>query len=254
VTVFGSQYASAYDRVYADKDYERECDLIEELFTRYSRDPVRSILDLGCGTGNHALPLARRGYRVVGVDRSDEMLSRARAKADASGIDILFENVDIRSLSPGDFDAVLLLFAVLGYQHSDDDVLRTLRSSRAQLDTDGLLVFDVWNGPAVIAQGPDHRVRDVASEGGTVLRRSSSGRLIDGKPLCAVDISVTELDGETVVSETKETHVMRYFFTDELDAFLEECRFKLVASGAFPSFDREPDDTTWNAIFVARAI
>jgi len=78
--VFGQVYADQYDLLYSDKNYEAECDLIEEVFRRYAKSSVETILDLGCGTGGHAFPLARRGYRVTGVDRSAEMLAHAREK------------------------------------------------------------------------------------------------------------------------------------------------------------------------------
>ena len=77
--VFGRDYAAAYDDLYQDKDYVAECDLIERVFETYGQGPTRRVLDLGCGTGGHAVILAKRGYDVVGVDRSPEMLERARA-------------------------------------------------------------------------------------------------------------------------------------------------------------------------------
>jgi len=79
--VFGQVYADQYDFLYSDKDYDAECDLLEEVFRRYRDGNVRTILDLGCGTGNHAIRLARRGYEVTGVDRSPEMLAKAEWKA-----------------------------------------------------------------------------------------------------------------------------------------------------------------------------
>src|SRR6266498_3666978 len=79
--VFGSNYADAYDILYHDKDYAVECDLIERLFQRFGDDSIASVLDLGCGTGNHSLLLDQRGYEVVGVDRSASMLDHARRKA-----------------------------------------------------------------------------------------------------------------------------------------------------------------------------
>jgi len=81
--VFGSCYAAAYDSFYAAKDYEAECRLLERVFEKYGAKPVRRILDLGCGTGGHAIPLARRGYTVVGIDRSEAMLVAAKAKSAA---------------------------------------------------------------------------------------------------------------------------------------------------------------------------
>ncbi len=55
--VFGQTYADQYDLIYTEKDYEAECDLIEEVFRKYGDGEIKTILDLGCGTGNHAIPL-----------------------------------------------------------------------------------------------------------------------------------------------------------------------------------------------------
>ena len=75
--IFGSTYADAYDLLYEEKDYLAECDLLESLFQTYGEGPIHRIIDFGCGTGNHAIPLASRGYQVTGVDRSVNMLSQA---------------------------------------------------------------------------------------------------------------------------------------------------------------------------------
>ena len=81
---FGIQYASFYDALYSEKDYEAECDLIEEIVHRYGDGGVNTILDLGCGTGGHTIPLSQRGYMVTGVDRSEPMLAQARLKSGPS--------------------------------------------------------------------------------------------------------------------------------------------------------------------------
>ena len=131
--VFGKEYADQYDTFYHDKDYEAECDLIEEVFRRYTDKPVESILDLGCGTGSHAIPLARRGYQVTGVDRSLEMITQAKAKLQSQTSPSQFQpeffEGDIRSFDlDRQFDAVIMMFAVLGYQLTNDDVSNTLRT------------------------------------------------------------------------------------------------------------------------------
>ena len=80
--IFGKGLAEVYDLIYKDKDYERECDFLEEIFKKYSTIfPVKTVLDAGCGSGGHAIPLAKRGYRVVGFDLSEVMISQARKKA-----------------------------------------------------------------------------------------------------------------------------------------------------------------------------
>lgn len=116
--VFKQGYADQYDLFYGDKDYESECDLLERVFKRYSKEPVHTILDLGCGTGNHSIPLACRGYEVHGVDLSENMLAHALKKSQSGKINHppVFSQGDVRSVDLGkQFDAVLMMFAVLGY-------------------------------------------------------------------------------------------------------------------------------------------
>lgn len=253
--IFGSTYANAYDVVYSDKNYAAECDLIEHLFQSYGDGALRSVLDLGCGTGNHAIPLAERGYEVVGVDRSTEMLSHARRKADAiSGNNrVSFVEGDIRNVTlRRQFDAVLIMFAVLGYQLENGDVLSALRVARQHLRTGGLLLFDVWYGPAVLHQRPSQRVKVIPIPEGRILR-VSSGELDIQRHTCTVHSEIWRLEGDRLTASTEESHSMRYFFPLELNLFLECSGFTPLRLGAFPEFDRSPDETTWNVLEVVRA-
>src|SRR2546426_846978 len=78
---FGQNYSEYYDVLYSDKDYESECNYIETLFRQFSSGKVRRVLDIACGTGGHAIPLAKRGYTVFASDLSNGMLAQARKKA-----------------------------------------------------------------------------------------------------------------------------------------------------------------------------
>lgn len=239
--VFGPGYAAAYDTVYGPKDYAAECDLLERLFRDYGTG-VRRVLDLGCGTGSHAALLAGRGYEVVGVDRSEEMLARAAAKAPEAR----FVRGDLRSVELGEtFDAALLMFAVLGYQLENEEVLAALATAQRHLEPGGLLLFDVWYGPAVLTQRPERRTSRLGD-----LVRTSSGELDTARDCCRVRIRL-ELDDGAV--EADETHEVRYFFQPELRLLLGLSGFELLRVGAFPAFDRDPDETTWNVLVAARS-
>ncbi|MHC4638409.1 MAG: class I SAM-dependent methyltransferase, partial [Planctomycetota bacterium] len=97
MSVFGQEYSEAYDLLYRDKNYEKECDFIEEIWNKFPGQ-IETVLDLGCGTGAHAVILAERGYEVTGVDRSSGMLSRARQKAENAGLEIEFHQSSIQDL------------------------------------------------------------------------------------------------------------------------------------------------------------
>ena len=253
---FTDEYAQAYDAFYADKDYEGECDLVEGVFRSYGDAPIRRILDLGCGTGGHSVPLARRGYEVIGVDRAAGMLERARRKSASSGAThaARFVEADIRSFNvTPPVDAILLLFAVLGYQADPGAALETLRNARSNLRAGGLLIGDVWFGPAVVAQRPSVRHRSVR-HGDAEIVRVSSGRLDEPTQSCIVsmDFTIRQKGGRT--RTWHEEHRVRYFAAEEIVETLRASRFDLVRLGAFPEIARDADASTWNAAFIARAL
>lgn len=257
MNMFDEIYASAYDAIYQDKEYGAECDLLEELFEKYATPAVERVLDFGCGTGNHAIELAARGYKVVGVDRSGFMLEKARRKSkylDPQFPKPKFHKGDIcRITLPDTFDAVLLMFSVLGYQIRNGNVLRALRNVRRHLRVGGILVFDVWYGPAVLAQHPGDRLRIIRNEQGTFLR-AASGEMDSYRQTCTVKFHLWEIHDHKLVAETEESHVVRFFFPQELELFLAMTGFKLHRLGAFPEITRDPNLGTWNVMVLAEAV
>lgn len=252
-TVFGPTYARVYDLLYQNKDYAAECDLLERVFRQYASQHVKTVLDLGCRTGNHALLLAAQGYSVVGVDHSEDLLGIARSKAERQRLSIAFHQGDVGQVDLGQaFDAVLMMFAVLGYQTENADVLAALRAARRHLRPNGLLIADIWYGPAVLSQRPGDRVRTIHSGSNTILR-TSSGKLDLRRHICTVHFHVWHMNGREIIAEVEERHAVRFFFPRELELFLEVSGFHLLRLGGFPDFEKEPDESTWNVMAVAVA-
>ena len=253
---FGAAYASAYDALYADKDYEAECDVLEEVFCAHAASDVRSVLDLGCGTGAHAVRLSQRGYEVTGVDVSPAMLNHAREKAEAAtypakSVRPSFRLGDIRSLDLGrTFDAVVMMFAVLGYQLTNEDVLATLGCARRHLSPGGVLVFDVWYGPAVARIGPTQRVKVFDTDGHRVIRVADAD-MDERHGVCRVSYRLWELADDRVVGEAAENHVVRFFYPMELGLLLEQTGFELRRLSAFPDVASDANADTWNALVVS---
>jgi SAM-dependent methyltransferase len=253
---FGSAYALSYDALYKDKDYEGECDLLLDILRGRDGYELRRILDLGCGTGSHASILAQRGLEVVGVDRSADMTEIARQKAAKRPPHERpqFVTADIRRARlETKFDAVLMMFAVLGYQRTNDDVIAALVTARTHLDKGGLLAFDVWYGPAVLSQRPSQRVAVVDGDSHTIIR-VAAGSLDTRSHVCTVDYRLWILDGRQLVDDVAESHVLRYFFPLELALLLQIAGFSLLRLGGFPDYATDPDDSSWNVLGLARAV
>jgi hypothetical protein len=146
-----------------------------------------------------------------------------------------------------------MMFAVLGYQLENEDVQRVLSVARRHLRAGGLLVFDVWYGPAVLAQGTEERIRTVG-DGEELWVRNSSGKVDPSCNQCHVEFHLKHARGNNMIKEAKECHTVRYYFRQEIEALLNVCGLRLLRLGAFPELDRDTDSSTWNVMAVAEAV
>ena len=252
--VFGKGYASAYDYIYQDKDYEKECDFVEAVFSEFSGKP-KSVLDLGCGTGGHALILARRGYRVVGVDRSKNMLDIAKKKAKEAEISIEFLEGDIASLDlQKEFDAVISMFSVMSYQTTNIAISSACETAKKHLSTDGIFLFDCWYGPAVLTEKPSIRVKEVRLNNKEKLIRFTEPVLNIQNHTVETQFKVWKIEDGRLISEITESHLMRFLFPREIKYFLELAGFLEIELCPFPRLGDPLTEHDWNMAVIARKL
>ena len=121
------QLAGAYDELTWDVGYEKRADFLEKLFRR-SRIPVHTVLDLACGTGSMTWLLAGRGYELIAVDGSEEMLAAAREKSAPAEVPPLFLHQSMPRLDLyGTVDAAICCLDSLNYLTNPRDVQRTFQ-------------------------------------------------------------------------------------------------------------------------------
>ena len=138
-------YGEKYDQEDFTQGTIGECDFIEQEL-RYNKS--LKILDVGCGTGRHAIELAKRGYQVTGIDLSESQLERARHKASEHGMLIEFLKYDARNLPFNhEFDAAIMLcegaFPLMETDEMNFDILKSVTKS---LRSNGKFIFTTLNG------------------------------------------------------------------------------------------------------------
>lgn len=263
--VFKEKYAECYDILYKDKDYEKECDFIEAAFNK-NGCRVKSILDLGCGTGGHALILSRRGYRVVGIDRSREMIriAREKSKEEAKGMkkkpSVEFFQGDITSVHlRRKFDAVISMFAVMGYQTANASIAATCSVAASHLVSGGLFIFDCWHGTAVLTDRPGMRIKEIVNYGGKDSGNGVERRIIRFSEPVLDPLSQTvetrfrvlKIEGDRLVGETSESHLLRYLFPQEVRYYLEVAGFRTIEMCPFPRLNEPLTEHDWNLAVMA---
>lgn len=254
MTVFGTDYANVYDALYRDKDYERECDFIEDVFHKYHNGDVTTILDLGCGIGGHALILGRRGYHVVGVDHSQDMLDIAKRKAKQADVPVEFMERDVAKLDlQKTFDAVICMFAVMSYQITNAELSGVCRTARKHLKAGGIFVFDCWYGPAVLTEKPAARVKEIKLKDKEKIIRFTEPILNTLTHTVEIRFKVWRIREGRLIKETNESHLMRFLFPQEIRYFLEMAGFSDVQFCPFLKLERPLTEHNWNMAVIAEA-
>ena len=182
---------------------------------RRTGDPV---LELGCGTGRVAIPLALDGHRVTGLDTSEAQLERAQRKAADAGVEPKFVVADMRDFALDEPFALIIVPANTFLLVAPDDRFAALARIREHLASDGLFILDVFQpDPSLIAGAQGAVVqewsrRDPAT-GNLVVKSSSSDADVDG---VTFSIIYDDIDGEGNARRYVRTTRLHYLYRREM--------------------------------------
>ena len=268
-----SVIAGVYDRINSGVDYERWADYVESLFERFLVGRPELVLDLASGTGSMTLELAKRGYDMIGVDMSEEMLAEAADRMyimiddgllPEEGRRPLFLCQDIRELDLyGTVGAALCCLDSLNYLTGEGELLKVFSDVHNYLDPGGLFIFDM-NTPYKFERiyGDNSYVYELDADTDGEKFCVWQNFYDSESRICDFVLTLFERDGDGRYIRSDEEQVERCYFFDEIKKALDESGFELLGvsngygeEGGEKIFTATPDSLpadTERWYFVAR--
>ena len=237
--------AASYDRLTNDVDYEATVDFYMEILKREGLHP-RTVVDLACGTGSVTEILARRGYRVIGIDMSEEMLTVASMKTQNLDPMPQFSCQYLQEMRlPRGVDMAVCALDSLDYILNPADCKEAIRRTYKALNPGGIFIFDV-NTPEKLRAMDGQVFLDEDDDVYCVWR----GEFDEQTNICSYGMDLFQRQGE-LWHRSFEEHQEYAYSRQQLTAFLKEAGFTSIEVYADRLFE-EPREGEQRIYFKAR--
>ncbi|KEZ86224.1 class I SAM-dependent DNA methyltransferase [Lacrimispora celerecrescens] len=239
-----TSFAEVYDRFMDNIPYKDWCEYVTGLLNEYGiRDGL--ILDLGCGTGSLTELLAERGYDMIGVDNSEDMLQIAMDKREKSGKDILYLMQDMREFELyGTVRAVLSICDCMNYILEYEDMVEVFRLVNNYLDPGGIFIFDL---------NTIYKYETLMGESTIAEDREECSFIWDNyydkeSKINEYDLSLFIRQEEDLYRKYTENHYQRAYYLEEVKLAINEAGMDFVS--AFDAFTQNPVKDTSERIYI----
>ncbi len=250
--------ASIYDVLMDDVNYEQWADYLHTQLQK-NNCPGSRLLDLGCGTGNITIPLARKGYTITAVDLSAEMLSQAKQKTaalleegeplyidwleqDMTMLELYDENDDFMLL-----DGVIATFDAFNYITEPEALQFLLQDLADHMNDNGILIFDI--------QTP-YKLKEYLGNNIYTLHREDveyvwENHFDEEEQICQMDITFFLHQENDLYKRVTESHTERVYEPELLQLWLNLAGFDVL--GIYQELSEKPlEADSHRAVFVAR--
>ena len=236
-------FAEFYDLFMDNIPYAEWSSYLISLLNEYGvNDGI--VLELGCGTGNITELLAKKGYDMIGIDISEDMLGEAMDKRAESGHDILYLCQDMREFELyGTVAAAVSICDSMNYILEYEELVQVFKLVNNYLDPNGIFIFDLNTvhkyeaiGDTVIAENRDR---------GSFIWENS---YFPDKRLNQYDLTIFAKDEDERYTKFEETHLQRAYTVDEIKSALDEAGMTFVDS--FGAFTKAPVTDTDERIYI----
>ncbi len=239
-------FAYIYDKLINDVNYMAWSDYIERIFLWLDTKP-KLILDLGCGTGSFCIEMSKRGYQMIGVDLSADMLACARNKSLLSNVDVLFLNQDIVDFELyGTVDAIVCLLDSINYITNKHDLKKLFKLVQNYLNPGGIFIFDINSQYKFERILGDNVFYEIDDEVSYIWRNSYNKR----NKICEFDLTFFVKE-EELYRKFDEIHYERCYSSDELEKIIVNVGLDVV--GIFDDLKMEkPKKSSKRIFFVCK--
>lgn len=216
-----SKFAKWYDLHYRSlKDYEEESGRIHYLLSQFESKPVR-ILDIGCGTGEHARILSTQyGYHVDGIDIEPELVALASKK----NPDRDFSCADMSSFSiPQKYDAILCLYSSIAYVETVEKLQGAIDNMATHLNPGGIVLIEAWVEPSEWVTELVDAFESFDETSQTRVLQSRHGSTEGNVSILQIDYHVETPDEKF---DFTETHRLALFTKGQIQDALRNARFE----------------------------
>lgn len=231
-------FATVYDLFMDNVPYEQWADYVQQLLKKYS---IHSglVLELGCGTGSMARELAAKGYDMIGIDNSEEMLQIAREKGNEWNDSILYLCQDMREFELyGTVTAAVSVCGSMNYILTEEDLLRIFRLVNNYLDPQGIFIFDLDTQFEYQEILGDSTIAENREEGSFIWENS----YYEEEMINEINLSlfIKEPEGKSIADQKEkkpalyrkyeETHYRRAYSLETIQRLIEEAGMEWIAT------------------------
>lgn len=242
-----NNFAYVYDDL-MDVDYIRWVDFLEKIYEKYKVNPSL-VLELACGTGNISIELAKRGYEIIGIDISLDMLSVAKEKALQQEQEILFLYQDMTNFELyGTVDSIICCMDAVNYVVNPKALKRMFRLVQNYLNSDGLFIFDIRS---------EYALSQVVGENTFVEDNEYISYIWQNhfdikKKISTMDLTVFAKQGN-LYKKFNEVHKLKCYSIEEISDILQDAGLKLL--GVFDNLQlKKPGNASDRIFFVSKKI
>lgn len=237
-------FSYVYDLLMEDVNYPKWADYIEALFKKYCGEKPRLILDLACGTGSLTIEMAKRGYDMIGIDLSTDMLSCAMEKSAKLELPVLWVCQDMRTFELfGTMDAIICGMDGLNYIKDSTDLSKVFSLVYNYLNPGGVFIFDMstpYKLEKVLGNNLFYEIRDDIA----YLWRN---RYLKKDKLCILDLTFFIKENGDIYRRIEERQEQKAWEINEVLPILEASGMELL--DVFDAFTENPSEKTSQRYF-----